>query len=356
MFLAEKPKKDATQLSHRQKQRMARRLKKKQQRKEELKDLQELRKLQTAQKSKQIGSRSKNVESDSGEELESDEERLIVKNNSKLNGKSKEGNKKIVEQVANKESESESEDGNDSDNEEAPVKISNLKELDDESDNDIFETDSDDDDNEEDEENDDNEEDEEDEDEDEMLPIEKAGKKLRIKQEKEAKLAEKEFETSVANQDIFTFPDDENEENQKTLTLQDIQQRIKDVTLVLSDFKKYRQPDRSRPEYLNLLKKDLCLYYSYNEFLMEKLMDIFPLTELMEFLEASETHRPLTIRSNSLKTRRRDLAAALISRGVNLDPLGKWTKVGLVIYSSQVPLGATPEYLAGHYMIQGNFC
>nr|KAF7434822.1 hypothetical protein H0235_003013 [Vespula pensylvanica] len=187
--------------------------------------------------------------------------------------------------------------------------------------------------------------------EDDLLPIEKANKKLRKKQEIEQELAEAEMKEMATQQNMFSFPTEEELTN--VTDLKEIQQRIRDVIMVLSDFKKLREENRSRSEYLNLLQHDLCTYYSYNNFLLEKLMQMFPLDELLEFLEASEVQRPMTIRTNTLKTRRRDLAEALINRGVNLDPIGKWTKVGLVVYSSQVPMGATPEYLAGHYIIQG---
>ncbi|XP_063983915.1 probable 28S rRNA (cytosine(4447)-C(5))-methyltransferase [Diachasmimorpha longicaudata] len=187
-------------------------------------------------------------------------------------------------------------------------------------------------------------------DDDDLLPIERQAKKLKRQTKIDAALDAAETE-EMASQFVFEFPTES--ELQEVTSIKDIQARIKDVIMVLNDFKRFRDPSRPRSEYLALLKSDLCAYYSYNTFLMEKLMQIFPLSELVEFLEASEVQRPMTLRTNTLRTRRRDLAQALINRGVNLDPIGKWTKVGLVVYSSQVPMGATPEYLAGHYILQG---
>lgn len=186
-------------------------------------------------------------------------------------------------------------------------------------------------------------------DEETMLPIERVGKKLRKRKERDDCLAEEEMLDIVANNERFDFPKEDSTPND----LQAVYSRIKDVIGVLVNFSSNRNPNHSRAEYIDLLRKDLCLYYSYNDFFMQLLIKLFAPNQLLEFLEASEVQRPLTIRSNSLKVRRRDLAQTMINRGVNLDPLGKWTKEGLVVYSSQVPLGATPEYLAGYYMIQG---
>ncbi|NXM03268.1 NOP2 methyltransferase, partial [Tyrannus savana] len=220
--------------------------------------------------------------------------------------------------------------------------------------------------------------------EEELLPIEKAALKQKPdseddseeedeeeEEEEEAaettareKTGQKEEENSdlQLNLDIdeqFKLPTNEEIEKEDILFICDppdlhvIHQRIKGNMEVLQDFVVKREEGRTRQEYLALLRRDMAAYYSYSDFLLTKLMDIFPLPELINFLEANEVPRPVTIRTNTLKTRRRDLAQALIDRGVNLDPLGKWSKTGLVIYDSSVPIGATPEYLAGHYMLQG---
>lgn len=114
------------------------------------------------------------------------------------------------------------------------------------------------------------------------------------------------MDSMMSHQNIFSFPTEEELAN--ITNLKDIQQQIRDVVMVLSDFKTLREKNRSRTEYIQLLQRDLCIYYSYNDFLMEKLMQMFPLDELLEFLEASEVQRPMTIRTNTLRTRRRELA------------------------------------------------
>lgn len=137
-----------------------------------------------------------------------------------------------------------------------------------------------------------------------------------------------------------------------TATREEHMVRIRGILHVLADFKTRREPGKSRSEYIQALRETVCECYGYNEELAEMLMDVFPNAEIVDFMEASECPRPLTIRTNTLKTRRRELAEALITRGMNVDPIDKWSAVGLVVYDSQVPVGATPEYLAGHYMIQ----
>eukprot|EP00118_Oscarella_pearsei_P023112 m.272551 g.272551 ORF g.272551 m.272551 type:complete len:588 (+) comp40565_c0_seq2:162-1925(+) len=198
----------------------------------------------------------------------------------------------------------------------------------------------------------------EDEDEEEdqlMLDIEKQSKKLDKKKKLARDLEESELKAAARDGETFVLPTDEEQEKEaeEPLDLATIFERIKGNAQVLHNFKELREEHRSRQEYLDLLTKDLAVYYSYGDFLIEQFVNLFPLAELLEYLEANEVERPVTIRTNTLKTRRRDLAQALINRGVNLDPVGKWSKVGLVIYDTTVPIGATPEYLGGHYMLQG---
>lgn len=162
----------------------------------------------------------------------------------------------------------------------------------------------------------------------------------------------KDLEAENVKDDVY------NEESERVQLLtqhhsaEELRDRIQETVRVLANFKVEREDDRDRAEYLSLLRRDLMDLYEYNDYLMDCIMLLFPPGEVVEFLEAMDKTRPTTIRVNTLKTKRRDLVQALVKRGMNIEPLEKWSKVGLQIFESNVPIAGTVEYLAGYYMLQ----
>ncbi|RUS30900.1 hypothetical protein BC938DRAFT_478789, partial [Jimgerdemannia flammicorona] len=172
-----------------------------------------------------------------------------------------------------------------------------------------------------------------DEDDDEFRTLdEKRSRKIEARKRREAEmgdaeLADSTLQTNIAEVEKFKLPSgQEIEREQLAPDLQIVHTRIQEITNVLNNFKTLRDPERSRADYVDVLVKDLAHYYGYNEYIMEKLFHLFPVSEAIEFFEANEVPRPVTVRTNTLRTRRRDLAQALINRGVNLEPIGKWSK------------------------------
>eukprot|EP01130_Rhizamoeba_saxonica_P017261 TRINITY_DN8296_c0_g1_i1.p1 TRINITY_DN8296_c0_g1~~TRINITY_DN8296_c0_g1_i1.p1 ORF type:complete len:496 (+),score=160.42 TRINITY_DN8296_c0_g1_i1:29-1516(+) len=178
--------------------------------------------------------------------------------------------------------------------------------------------------------------------------------KSRQRQEQQ-ELEEKEAMEELQMRDSYRFipptMEELEAEREMGVELPMMHERIQEVVRVLSDFKHLRFEGYNRNDYLKVLKSDLVYYFGYLPYLIEKFLQMFSPAEVVELLEANEVKRPVTIRVNTLKSRRDDVAKKLIERGVNLDPID-WSPVGLMVYDSTIPIGATPEYLAGHYMIQ----
>eukprot|EP00968_Pinguiococcus_pyrenoidosus_P027946 scaffold7577_cov248-Pinguiococcus_pyrenoidosus.AAC.2 len=196
---------------------------------------------------------------------------------------------------------------------------------------------------------------------DELLPFEREAREIDAREAQEAEEADAELRraTVEADQAHFHLPtsaeleeESRNAEDGPALPPKELRQRIDDIVNVLADFRARAEAGRSRSEYVEQLQRDIAEYFGYLPELCELLMSQFSVAEAVEFFEASDRPRPMVIRCNTLKTRRKELARTLIKRGVVLEPLASWSKVGLKITESSVPIGATPEYLGGHYMLQ----
>lgn len=160
-----------------------------------------------------------------------------------------------------------------------------------------------------------------------------------------------EFDDEFSDAEIDGGDDEVDAEDDAQIATPDLRVRIMESIKILDDVASLGR-GKPRSFYTQRLLGDIVQYYGYSEYMAEKYFQLFSPAEAIEFFEANEVPRPVVIRTNTLKTTRRDLAQALTDRGVNLQPLGNWSKVGLQVFDSQVPVGATPEYLAGHYILQ----
>ena len=179
---------------------------------------------------------------------------------------------------------------------------------------------------------------------------------IRMDEEAERREQARMNEEERAKDFSFEFPSMKTllHEREAPPQLEVLKHRIESILEVLSSFRTLSDGKHMRKQYVDVLAHAMARYYGYNEELVKMFLAMFNPNECLAFLEANEQSRPITIRCNTFKCRRRDLAKMLIDRGVNLDPLADWSKEGLKIAKSgtNIPIGATPEYLAGYYMIQ----
>mmetsp|Transcript_13672 Transcript_13672/g.38493 ORF Transcript_13672/g.38493 Transcript_13672/m.38493 type:complete len:630 (-) Transcript_13672:374-2263(-) len=194
-----------------------------------------------------------------------------------------------------------------------------------------------------------------DESDDDEMEVEKQSRLLDARRAEEEEEAEEEYRHTIATStSVYHLPTKEELERDidRVVPPSELKSHIDSILEVLADFKTRREPGRSRQEYVDQLGLFIAELYGYLPELVEYFLTMFSPSECLEFIDYSDKVRPMVIRTNTLKTRRKDLALALMKRGVSLDPLASWSKVGLKIMESPVPVGATPEYLSGHYMLQ----
>jgi ribosomal RNA methyltransferase Nop2 len=127
--------------------------------------------------------------------------------------------------------------------------------------------------------------------------------------------------------------------------------RIDETLKILANLKLRKDKTMSRADLLYRLSEDLSDYFGYLPELSDLFLNLLSPQGCLEFMETQDKPRPLVIRTNTLKSTRKGLMEALSKRGATVEAV-PWSKVAIKVTEAQIPIGATPEYLAGHYMLQ----
>lgn len=187
------------------------------------------------------------------------------------------------------------------------------------------------------------------------------------KEEEISKEEEDEDEEEEFGSNDFPLPGGEEEEQERLPGEEEeyehsmIQIQIQKLLKLFSNKALFKEvsklEEKKRGDYVQHFKQLLMKYYGYSESLLNEFYKMFSIFELVDYLESNEVPRPITIRCNSLKISSTNLRKLLLQeRGIRTGLIdGKWSEDCLKILPSATklpPLGATPEYLTGYYMLQ----
>jgi hypothetical protein len=103
--------------------------------------------------------------------------------------------------------------------------------------------------------------------------IERAAARSLKRDKQQAHAADEEMKTNIADGTAFKFPS--GEEKAGSADPQLINQRIKDVLFVLSDFAKNKEEGRPRQDYVSMLRDDMANYFGYLPELIERFLQVY---------------------------------------------------------------------------------
>ena len=92
--------------------------------------------------------------------------------------------------------------------------------------------------------------------------------------------------------------------------------------------------------------------YGYENYMIDRFIGIMGENETSKLLRFNETKLNKIIRLNTLRSSFEDTVALLERKRIKLQNIESLPEAREII-ESPVPIGATPEYLAGYYMLQG---